>query len=103
MENFVATLERPNLRKSEKEERIGVRTSGAVKATLMRAASISGRSLSDFMISSALEAAKLTIEKEEQLSLSHEDREMFLAALFGPPAPNAAMSDAAKKYKVTLG
>ncbi len=95
----MSTLELQNLRKREKEERIGVRTSVAVKSTLIRAASISGRSLSDFIVNSALEAAKQTIETEERLSLSAEDREVFLAALFTPPSPNAALVDAAKKYK----
>ena len=48
-------------RESRKTERVEVRVSPAVRDALERASSLSGRSLSDFIVSSAFDAARQTI------------------------------------------
>jgi len=85
-----------------KQERINVRLSRSVKKTLDYAAAVSGRSASDFIVSSALKAAHEAIEAHEKMKLIAEDRELFAQALLNPPRPNKALRDAAKRYKKIL-
>ncbi len=95
LDEEVATDER-------KQERVNVRLSSSVKKTLEYAAAVSGRSVSDFIVSSALSAAHEAIEDHERMKLIAEDREVFMQALLKPPAPNKALRDAAKSHKKFL-
>ncbi len=60
-----------------------------------RAAEIEGRSVSDFVVTAAQEAARRTIEHAYLIRLSLEDQRAFAAAILNPPAPNDAMRRAA--------
>ena len=93
----------PTQRRPGKDERIFVRVSADVKRTLERAAEVSGRSLSDFVVSSAFSAARETIEGVERMVLTEEDRIVFLEALSNPPPPNDALKEAAAWYKKLSG
>ncbi len=95
LDEDVATDER-------KDERVNVRLSSSVKSTLEYAAAVTGRSVSDFMVSSALSAAHEAIEDHERMKLIAEDREVFLQALLKPRVPNKALRDAAKRHKKIL-
>ena len=90
-------------RRTRKEERVNFRVSPEVKQTLLRAAEVSGRSLSDFVVSSAFDAAQKTIEAVENLRLAKKDRAVFLEALSNPPAPNDALKAAAARYQKLVG
>lgn len=57
------------------------------------------RSLSDFVISSAMEKAKIIIEERKNLLASKKDREIFFDALLNPSKPNEKLKAAAKRYK----
>lgn len=57
------------------------------------------RSLSDFVISSAMEKAKIIVEERKTLLTSKRDRETFFNALLNPPKPNGKLKAAAKRYK----
>lgn len=94
MANTDATSERQN-----RVERIAVRLPSDAKRTLERAAEITGRSLTDFVVDNALTAARKAIEESEQMRLTGEDREMFLAALANPPEPNKDLKAAAAWYR----
>lgn len=94
MADFDAASERSN-----RIERIAVRLPSDAKRTLERAAEITGRSLTDFVVDNALTAAKKAIEESEQMHLTGEDREMFLAALANPQEPNDALKAAAARYR----
>jgi uncharacterized protein (DUF1778 family) len=85
-----------------KQERVNVRLSPSVKKTLEHAAAVSGRSVSDFIVSSALSAAHEAIEDHERMKLMAEDRDAFARALLKPPAPNKALRDAVKRHKKIL-
>ena len=60
------------------------------------------RSLSDFVISSAMEKAKIIVEEHKTLLTSKKDRETFFNALLNPPRPNNKLKDAARRYKKSL-
>jgi uncharacterized protein (DUF1778 family) len=89
-----------NLSKHAKDiERLEARISSAKKSVLKNAATLSGISLTDFVVNSAYEAAKRVIKEYEQLNLSEVDRHIFIQALLNPPNPNENLIKAAQRYK----
>ena len=65
---------------------------------LKRAAEIQGRSLTDFVVTAAQDAAKRAIEDAYIMRLSLEDQRQFAETLINPPKPNAALKRAAKLH-----
>lgn len=80
-------------------ERLEARISSAKKLVLKNAATLSGISLTDFVINSAYEAAKQVIKEHEQLHLTEADRNIFIQALLNPSNPSENLIKAAKRYK----
>ncbi len=80
-------------------ERLEARISSDKKKLLKNAAELSGRTLTDFIVQSAYEAAVRVIQEYQQLHLSIKDREVFIQALINPPLPGANLQKAVKKYK----
>jgi uncharacterized protein (DUF1778 family) len=68
-------------------------------AIVKRAAEIQGRSVSDFMVAAAHEAAARTIEEAQIIRLSLEDQRNFVEAILNPPAPVPALLRAAEAYR----
>lgn len=83
---------------SDTTARLEARLPASVYATLKRAAELKGRSLTDFVVSAAHDAARLAIEEEGVLRLSAEDQRRFVDALLHAPAPNAALRRARKRH-----
>jgi uncharacterized protein (DUF1778 family) len=75
----------------------------AVLSRLKRAAEIQGRTLTDFVVAAADEAACRAIEKTEIIRLSMEDQRRVAKALLNPPKPNAALKRAFKRRRQLLG
>jgi uncharacterized protein (DUF1778 family) len=84
-------------------ERIEARLSSEAKAVIQRAADISGRSVSDFVVTSALEAAKETIRDHAVMVLSARDSKNFVEALLNPTGPNEALLAAAHRHRELFG
>jgi uncharacterized protein (DUF1778 family) len=80
-------------------ERIEARVSREQKELLERAAALEGRSMTDFIVTSAQEAATQVITRHELLRLSPRDQVEFVEALLNPPAPNEALRAAAARYR----
>jgi uncharacterized protein (DUF1778 family) len=80
-------------------ERFEARISADKKSVLKNAAELSGRTLTDFVIQSAYEAAIRVIQEYQQLHLSIKDRDIFIQALLNPPSPSDKLVKAAKMYK----
>ena len=78
--------------------RLEARLPANIYATLKRAAELKGRSLSDFVVSAAHEAAQKAIEEEGVIRLSAEDQRLFAEALINPPKPNAALKRARRRH-----
>ena len=88
---------------STKAERIEARITRAQKQMLQRAAEIDGRTLTDFILNSAQEAARQIIHQHEILLLRDKDRQIFINALLKPPAPNAKLRRAARRHNQRSG
>lgn len=89
--------------RTQANSRFEARISGDTRALLKRAADLQGRSLSEFVISSAREAAKKAVEEAEILTLSKRDQEKLVEALLNPPKPNAALSRALQRHSEIFG
>jgi uncharacterized protein (DUF1778 family) len=70
---------------------------------LKRAAEIQGRTLTDFVVAAADEAACRTIEQTEIIQLSLEDQRQLAEAILNPAEPNEALKKAAQQYRKLFG
>lgn len=102
MEVVVATTQTAS-RKTSRPERLEARLSSDAKAVIKRAADIRGRSISEFVVSSALEAAEATIREHEIIVLSARDSLTLAEALLNPKGPNDALRAAARRHLELLG
>lgn len=71
--------------------RLEARISRDSHALLKRAAEIQGRTLTDFVVSVAQEAAQRVIEESDVLKLSLKDQGQFAAMILNPAEPNDAL------------
>ena len=78
--------------------RLEARLPASVYALLKRAAELQGRSLTDFVVSAAQNAAQRVIEDDSIIRLSAEDQARFAQALLNPPVPNAALERALQRH-----
>lgn len=78
--------------------RIEARIAPDALAIVKRAAELQGRSLSDFVVAAAQDAAIRTIEETGIIRLSVDDQRLFAEAIINPPAPNEAMRRAARLH-----
>ncbi len=83
--------------------RFEARLPGEVHALLKRAAEIEGRSLTDFVVSAAREAACRTIEQTEILKLSREGQRQIFESLLNPPEPTHALRKAFERRRELFG
>jgi uncharacterized protein (DUF1778 family) len=82
--------------------RIEARIAPDALAIVKRAAEIQGRSVSDFVIAAAREAAARAIEETQIIRLSVEDQRAIAEAILNPPPPTPTMLRAAKAYKALI-
>ncbi|MGK2951836.1 MAG: DUF1778 domain-containing protein [Thiobacillus sp.] len=78
--------------------RLEARVPAAQKSLLQHSAVLSGRTLSEFVVTSAQDAARRVIAEHESIRLSREEQLAFVQALLQPPEPNARLKRAAKAY-----
>ena len=79
--------------------RIEARIAPDALAIVKRAAEIQGRSVSDFVVAAAQEAAHRTIEETQIIRLSVEDQAAFAEAVLNPPPLAPAMERAIERYR----
>jgi uncharacterized protein (DUF1778 family) len=83
--------------------RLEARLPNEVLMRLKRAAEIQGRTLTDFVVASADEAACRAIEQTEIIRLSAEDQRQIAKAILNPPKPTPALRRAARRYRELFG
>ena len=84
---------------SNRSARIEARIPPEALATVKRAAEIQGRSVSDFVVAAAQEAAQRTIEDTQLIRLSIADQERVADLLLDPPEPKAALKRAFEAHR----
>jgi uncharacterized protein (DUF1778 family) len=79
--------------------RLEARITPDALAVVRRAAELQGRSVSEFVVAAAQEAAHRTIEETQIVRLSVEDQRAFAEAILNPPPPSPALLRAAEAHK----
>jgi uncharacterized protein (DUF1778 family) len=83
--------------------RLEARLPNQVMVRLKRASEIQGRTLTDFVVAAADEAACRAIEQAEIIRLSLEGQRQIAAAILNPAAPTKAWKKAAKRHRDLFG
>ena len=83
--------------------RLEARITREALAVVRRAAQIQGRSVSDFVVAAAREAAQKTVTEIEIMRLSREAQEQFVALLLNPPKPAPALKRAFERHRAMFG
>jgi uncharacterized protein (DUF1778 family) len=91
-----------NSRRS-KGERLEARISAETKALFQKAARLQGRSLTDFVVNSAVDAARRAVRESEFMDLSQRDRAAFVDAVLRAPAPKNRLRKAAARHQLVFG
>jgi len=82
-----------------KGERIVARVNAEQKRLFQRAAALQGRSLSDFLVDSAQDAAQRAIRDAEVMVLGARNSAAFVAGLLDPPPINDRLRDTIRRYR----
>lgn len=83
-----------NLATDAKQDRINLRLQQSAKKAIERAASFEGKTVSSFILSSALAHAEKTIHEHEVMQLNQQEAETFFNALAKPVVFNAKLATA---------
>lgn len=81
-----------------KQDRINLRLNHSAKRALERAASFVGKTVSSFILDSALAHAEKSIHEHEVMSLNRQDSETFFNALSKPIHHNEKLAAAFKEH-----
>ena len=82
-----------------RNERINLRLSATAKQRIQRAASVEGKTVSAFIVSSALDRAEKAMERYEIVTLVREDAIRFFRALENPTSPNDRLRMALSEHE----
>ena len=81
-----------------RSERINLRLDETAKRRIEQAACVEGKSVSAFVVASALENAEKAIGRHENLAPARADAMRFFDALADPPPPNARLRAAIEEH-----
>lgn len=85
-------------RTTTKKERIDLRTTPKQKEMFQRAAALSGRSTTEFLLASGERAAEEIIHRHQVVSLSLVDSRVFAEALLRPAIANSKLRATIARY-----
>lgn len=78
--------------------RFEARIDSDVHAAIRRAAELQGRTMTDFVVSAALDAAQRAIAESEVIRLSLANSQRFADAILSPPEPAHALKRAVARH-----
>jgi uncharacterized protein (DUF1778 family) len=87
------------MQRQNSTSRLEARLPSEVHALLKRAAELQGRTLTDFVVSAASEAARKAIEDMEIIRLSAEDQRRIAESILTPPDPAPALIRAFERHR----
>lgn len=92
-----------NVETQTKSERIDIRTTKNVKQTLQKAAAVTHKTVSEFLLDSALTQAAEVLSDRRQFILNDAQWEAFLTALDEPTTPTPRLEKLLKEPSVLDG
>ena len=96
-------LNTPETKDKTRNARLEARVSRDQKDFFQRAATLTGRTLSELVIDSTQEAAAKIVQEHEVIRLSREEQVAFVSALLTPSEPGARLKKAVKIYRQKAG
>ena len=96
-------LNMPPPSERSRNARLEARVPSDQKDFFQRAASLTGRTLSEFVIDSTQEAATKIVREHEVIRLSREEQIAFVSALLTPAEPGARLKKAVHSYRQKTG
>ena len=81
-----------------KSERVNLRLNETAKRRIEQAASFEGKTVSGFIVSSALENAEKAIQKHATMTLDRRDAKRFFDVIVNPPTPNDKLRTAMDEH-----
>ena len=85
-------------REPNRTARIEARIAPDALAMVKQAAELEGRSISEFVVAAAQDAARRAIEEAHIIRLSLDDQRRFVDLLLDPPAPSPALERAKEAH-----
>jgi len=83
---------------SPRTTRLEARISAVQKALFQRAATLTGRTLSDLVVQSTQEAAERIVREHDLIALTHAERLAFVTGLLNPAPVAPRLRQAARQY-----
>lgn len=96
-------LNKPEIQDKTRNARLEARVSSDQKDLFQRAATLTGRTLSELVIDSTQEAAAKIVQEHEVIRLSREEQVAFINALLSPAEPGARIKKAVQNYRQKAG
>ena len=82
-----------------KNERINLRLQSNAKRLIVRAAGFEGKTISHFILNSALKCAEETIQEHQMMTLNAKNSMVFFDALVTPVRFNRKLTTALEEYE----
>jgi len=96
-------LHKPETKDKTRNARLEARVSSDQKDFFQRAATLTGRTLSELVIDSTQEAAAKIVQEHEVIRLSREEQVAFINALLTPAKPGVRIKRAVQNYRQKAG
>lgn len=88
--------------KNPRTARLEARITREALSVVRRAAEIQGRSVSDFVVAAAQEAAEKAVTELEVIRLSRAAQDKFIDLLLNPPPPTPALKKAFARHRTLV-
>ncbi len=88
--------------KSSRTARLETRITPEALAVVRRAAAMQGRTVSDFVVAAAHDAAQRALTEAQIIQLTADDQRAFVAALLDPPPMPDGMAKAAAAHALLV-
>ena len=83
--------------------RLDVRLRPDKKALIEEAATLSGKTISEYVVSTLLQQSTEVLQRHRHIRLSDRGRDQFLTLLDASDEPSAALTRTVRKYKQVVG
>ena len=92
----------PTQQQKKPKTRLDFRLEAEAKEVITQAAHVTGKSLSEFAVSSLIQSDQEVLEKHHTITLSNYAFDAFLEAIEAEEEPNEALKRAAERYQQRL-
>ena len=91
------------VQKDRPKARLDFRLNVEAKEIIEQAAFVSGKTVSEFAVSTLLESAQEILDQQQTIRMSNRDFDAFLEAIEADLEPGEALKQAAERYKQRHG